>query len=81
MTPKLEAVETDQQMVARDAPLEGTGLPLVVISHGHGGSYVGHLDTATAWPMQGSSSLLLRTMATAGATRAVLPQSGNGHGN
>ena len=35
-------------MVARDAPVEGTGLPLVVISHGHGGSYAGHLDTATA---------------------------------
>ena len=48
MTPKPEAVETDQQMVARDAPVEGTGLPLVVISHGHGGSYAGHLDTATA---------------------------------
>ena len=48
MTPKLEAVETDRQMVARDAPVEGTGLPLVVISHGHGGSYAGHLDTATA---------------------------------
>jgi predicted dienelactone hydrolase len=48
MTPKLEAIETDQQMVARDAPVEGAGLPLVVISHGHGGSYAGHLDTATA---------------------------------
>ncbi len=46
--PKLDAVETDQQLVARDAPVEGAGLPLVVISHGHGGSYVGHLDTATA---------------------------------
>jgi predicted dienelactone hydrolase len=47
-SPKLEAVESDQQMVARDAPVDGAGLPLVVISHGHGGSYVGHLDTATA---------------------------------
>jgi predicted dienelactone hydrolase len=46
--PKLAAIESDQQMVARDAAVEGAGLPLVVISHGHGGSYVGHLDTATA---------------------------------
>jgi predicted dienelactone hydrolase len=46
--PKLEAIESDQQMVARDAVVEGAGLPLVVISHGHGGSYAGHLDTATA---------------------------------
>ena len=47
-TPKLEAIETDQQTVARNAPVEGAGLPLVVISHGHAGSYAGHLDTATA---------------------------------
>jgi predicted dienelactone hydrolase len=46
--PKLEAIEADQQMVARDAAVEGARLPLVVISHGHGGSYAGHLDTATA---------------------------------
>jgi predicted dienelactone hydrolase len=46
--PKLEAIEADQQMVARDAAVEGDRLPLVVISHGHGGSYAGHLDTATA---------------------------------
>jgi predicted dienelactone hydrolase len=46
--PKLEAIEADQQMVARDAVVEGARLPLVVISHGHGGSYAGHLDTATA---------------------------------
>jgi predicted dienelactone hydrolase len=46
--PKLEAIESNQQMVARDAAVEGTGLPLVVISHGHGGSYAGHFDTATA---------------------------------
>jgi predicted dienelactone hydrolase len=46
--PKPERIETDQQPIARDAPVEGAGLPLVVISHGHGGSYVGHLDTAMA---------------------------------
>jgi predicted dienelactone hydrolase len=48
LTPKPGAIEADQQTVARDAPVEGSGLPLVVISHGHGGSYAGHLDTATA---------------------------------
>jgi predicted dienelactone hydrolase len=46
--PKLEPIESNQQMVAHDAAVEGTGLPLVVISHGHGGSYAGHFDTATA---------------------------------
>jgi predicted dienelactone hydrolase len=46
--PKLEAIESDQQMVARDAEVKGAGLPLIVISHGHGGSYTGHLDTAVA---------------------------------
>jgi predicted dienelactone hydrolase len=46
--PKLEAIESAQQMVARDAPVEGAGLPLVVISHGHEGSYAGHRDTAAA---------------------------------
>lgn len=46
--PKLVAIETNQQMVARDAAVEGDHLPVVVISHGHGGSYAGHLDTATA---------------------------------
>jgi predicted dienelactone hydrolase len=48
VAPKLEAIESNQQLVALDAAVEGAGLPLVVISHGHGGSYAGHLDTATA---------------------------------
>jgi predicted dienelactone hydrolase len=30
----------------RDCPIAGTGLPLVVISHGHGGSYLSHHDLA-----------------------------------
>jgi len=34
------------QNVALDAPLRGRNLPLVVISHGGGGSYQGHYDTA-----------------------------------
>src|SRR5580658_5965983 len=46
--PRLEAIESNQQMIARDAAVEGAGLPLVVISHGHGGSYAGHFDTALA---------------------------------
>jgi predicted dienelactone hydrolase len=31
---------------AKDCPISGDKLPLVVISHGHGGSFVGHHDTA-----------------------------------
>jgi len=46
--PKIATIEADQQMVAPDAAVEGAGLPLVVISHGHAGSYAGHLDTALA---------------------------------
>ncbi|HEY2000422.1 dienelactone hydrolase [Paraburkholderia sp.] len=34
------------QSVAPQAPVAGHGLPLVVISHGGGGSYEGHYDTA-----------------------------------
>jgi predicted dienelactone hydrolase len=34
--------------VAVDATLEGKGLPLVVMSHGTGGSFLGHFDTAIA---------------------------------
>ena len=32
----------------RDAPVAGERLPLILISHGHGGSYAGHVDTAIA---------------------------------
>ncbi len=46
--PKQEVIETAQQTVATDAPVHGDRLPLVVISHGHGGSYAGHFDTAIA---------------------------------
>ena len=34
--------------VAADAPLEGKGLPLVVMSHGNGGYFLSHFDTAIA---------------------------------
>ena len=32
----------------RDCPIVGDKLPLVVISHGHGGSFLGHHDLAEA---------------------------------
>ncbi|WP_370152045.1 alpha/beta hydrolase family protein [Ferrovibrio sp.] len=32
----------------RDCPVAGSDLPLVVISHGYGGSFLGHHDTAAA---------------------------------
>jgi predicted dienelactone hydrolase len=31
-----------------DCPVAGDGLPLIVVSHGYGGSFLGHHDTATA---------------------------------
>jgi predicted dienelactone hydrolase len=37
-----------RQTVATDAPVAGSALPLVVISHGSGGSKDGHYDTALA---------------------------------
>jgi predicted dienelactone hydrolase len=46
--PKAEAIELGQQIVAHDGAVKGENLPLVVMSHGHGGSYAGHFDTALA---------------------------------
>jgi predicted dienelactone hydrolase len=43
-----QEVETFTQSVALDAPVAGRGLPLVVLSHGGGGSYASHYDTALA---------------------------------
>jgi predicted dienelactone hydrolase len=37
-----------QQSVAAGAPVAGRGLPLIVMSHGSGGSFEGHYDTALA---------------------------------
>jgi predicted dienelactone hydrolase len=34
--------------VASDAPVNGKALPMIVMSHGAGGSYLGHFDTAIA---------------------------------
>lgn len=41
-------VETEKQHVAVDGAVRGTGLPLILMSHGHGGSFAGHFDTAIA---------------------------------
>lgn len=46
--PKAERIETATQLVAHDGSVKGDRLPLVVMSHGHGGSYAGHFDTAIA---------------------------------
>ena len=41
-------VELFTQTLAQDAPVDGHALPLVVISHGSGGSFASHGDTAFA---------------------------------
>ncbi|HUZ14052.1 MAG TPA: dienelactone hydrolase [Caulobacteraceae bacterium] len=41
-------LEDFTQVVAADGPVAGRRLPLVVISHGSGGSFAGHYDTALA---------------------------------
>jgi predicted dienelactone hydrolase len=46
--PSPHRLELFEQSVAEDAPVAGHDLPLVVISHGNGGSFAGHYDTATA---------------------------------
>jgi predicted dienelactone hydrolase len=35
-----------QVLAAKDGKIEGHGLPLIVLSHGRGGSFLGHHDTA-----------------------------------
>jgi predicted dienelactone hydrolase len=46
--PIRQRLELGEQTVADNAPVRGDHLPMVVISHGHGGSYAGHVDTAAA---------------------------------
>jgi len=46
--PSDNPIELSLQSVAPDAPVKGDHLPLILISHGHGGSYAGHVDTALA---------------------------------
>ena len=52
-TPKTQRIELDSQAVATDAAIRGDHLALVLISHGHGGSYAGHADTAIALAQAG----------------------------
>ena len=47
-TPAPLSVGPTTMNVAVNAPVRGTALPLVVISHGTGGSFLGHFDTALA---------------------------------
>jgi predicted dienelactone hydrolase len=42
-----------QQIVVREGTITGTKLPLIVISHGTGGSGVSHYDTALALASEG----------------------------
>lgn len=49
----IQPLESFTQMVARDAPITGKALPLVVLSHGGGGSYASHYDTALALAREG----------------------------
>ena len=46
--PSDQRIELGLQPVAPDAPVAGQRLPLILISHGHGGSDAGHVDTAIA---------------------------------
>ncbi|QKD00348.1 alpha/beta hydrolase family protein [Mesorhizobium loti] len=46
--PRDVPLESFRQRVAPSGPVEGHALPLIVISHGGGGSYAGHYDTAIA---------------------------------
>lgn len=48
-----QPLELFSQTVAIDAPVAGHHLPLIVISHGNGGSYAGHFDTALALAQAG----------------------------
>jgi predicted dienelactone hydrolase len=47
-TPEPVVIELSPQILAQDAPVAGDHLPLVIMSHGHAGSFAGHLDTAVA---------------------------------
>jgi len=46
--PTPSSIRTVTQTVALDSPVDGKSLPLIVISHGTGGSYLSHYDTAQA---------------------------------
>ena len=62
--PTNQRIELGEQAVAPDAPIRGQRLPVILMSHGHGGSYAGHVDTAIA-------------LAEAGFVAAALTHSGD----
>jgi predicted dienelactone hydrolase len=62
--PSEQRFEGGIQSVALDAPVRGDRLPMVLISHGHGGSFTGHSDTA-------------RSLAEAGFVAAALTHPGD----
>jgi len=47
-TAKPVSIGPTTMTVAMNAPLAGKALPMIVMSHGTGGSYLGHFDTAIA---------------------------------
>jgi predicted dienelactone hydrolase len=63
-TPSAQRIELGGQTVAPDAAVKGERLALILMSHGHGGSYAGHADTAIA-------------LAEAGFVAAALTHSGD----
>jgi predicted dienelactone hydrolase len=46
--PSVHPLELFEQTVAVEGPVKGQDLPIIVISHGGGGSYASHYDTALA---------------------------------
>jgi predicted dienelactone hydrolase len=46
--PRLQPIGLLTQTVAEDGPILGEHLPLIVMSHGNGGEFAGHHDTAEA---------------------------------
>lgn len=51
--PRATRLDFFSQDLARDAPLRGRNLPLIVISHGSSSSFTGHVDTAFALAQAG----------------------------
>lgn len=52
-TPRATRLDFFRQDLAASAPVRGRNLPLVIISHGSGSSFTGHVDTAFALAQAG----------------------------
>lgn len=74
--PSDRALEDFTQRVLPHGHVDGRRLPLVMISHGGGGSLAGHYDTALALARAGSWSRPSTTRATWSATTARCCSSG-----